>query len=79
MENCELWTADERLVTRVKPSPSWLRLVWFPHVKGILVLPSIRVKESSVKVFSDINPNYASSLIFMAFLQWFRYPMHYLG
>jgi predicted nucleic acid-binding protein len=27
MENCELWTADERLVTRVKPSPSWLRLV----------------------------------------------------
>jgi predicted nucleic acid-binding protein len=27
IENCELWTADERLVRAVKPSPSWLRLI----------------------------------------------------
>ena len=27
IEGCELWTADERLVRAVKPSPSWLRLI----------------------------------------------------
>ena len=27
MENCELWTADERLVTSMKPLPSWIKLV----------------------------------------------------
>ena len=27
MENCELWTADERLATSMKPLPSWVRLV----------------------------------------------------
>ena len=27
IESCELWTADERLVRAVKPSPSWIRLI----------------------------------------------------
>ena len=27
MQNCELWTADERLVASMKPLPSWIRLV----------------------------------------------------
>lgn len=27
IENCELWTADERLVRAMKPSPSWVRLI----------------------------------------------------
>jgi len=27
MESCELWTADERLVTSMKPLPSWIKLV----------------------------------------------------
>ena len=27
MEDCELWTADERLATSLRPLPSWVRLV----------------------------------------------------
>jgi predicted nucleic acid-binding protein len=27
MQNCELWTADERLATSMKPLPSWIKLV----------------------------------------------------
>lgn len=27
IESCELWTADERLVTGIKPPPSWLKLI----------------------------------------------------
>ena len=27
LEGCELWTADERLATSIKPSPPWLRLI----------------------------------------------------
>ncbi|MBM3119305.1 MAG: type II toxin-antitoxin system VapC family toxin [Chloroflexi bacterium] len=27
IEDCQLWTADERLVSNIQPSPSWLKLV----------------------------------------------------
>jgi predicted nucleic acid-binding protein len=27
IQDCELWTADERLVKAVKPSPCWLKLI----------------------------------------------------
>ena len=27
MEDCELWTADERLATSMRPLPSWIKLV----------------------------------------------------
>lgn len=27
MQNCELWTADERLAASMKPLPSWIKLI----------------------------------------------------
>jgi len=27
IEDCELWTADERLISSIQPSPSWLKLI----------------------------------------------------